>query len=133
MCRGCASKGSSLKVKPKHTKVVKGIQMLEHTAIYLETFNFHSFIPSELSGGEAQDIHHIIRRGLCGNQANHILNLMALTRQEHEDYGDKKQYLSLLIRAHLAYCKKNGVDVGKLIKTLPECLGKIKNVYYGEE
>jgi hypothetical protein len=135
MCKQCSAKtkGKSLKVRPPVTITYQGRSMLAHTAIYFSSFKYNtgdSYFPSEISGAQANDIHHIIRRGLCGSQADHILNLMALTRQEHEDYGDNKEVLEELIFCHLKFCISKGIDVHLLIDELPDCLNKIKDVYY---
>lgn len=59
------------------------------------------FIPSELSGLPAVDIHHIEARGMGGtNKADAIENLMALTREEHIKYGDRKQHKEMLKERH---------------------------------
>lgn len=64
------------------------------------------FIPSEISGERANDIHHIFRRGMGGDKdADYIENLMALTRKEHNEFGDKKQYLEYLTNRHLDFIK----------------------------
>lgn len=59
------------------------------------------FIPSEISGNRAVDIHHISRRGMGGSKSKDTIeNLMALTREEHEKYGDKPQYMQFLKEIH---------------------------------
>jgi hypothetical protein len=82
--------------------------MQKHTKIYFDFFDveYDPFTgqhncKSELSGLPAQDIHHIEARGMGGGKtADRIENLMALTREEHEKYGDKKQYKAMLKRVH---------------------------------
>jgi hypothetical protein len=37
---------------------------------------------------------------------DNIENLMALTRQEHEQYGDKKQYIDYLKSVHQNYIER---------------------------
>ena len=78
--------------------------MKNHTKIYLESFGYDIgisdiFVPSEISEERSVDIHHIIGRGKGGD--DRIENLMALTRQEHIGYGDKKEYMALLFKIHL--------------------------------
>lgn len=139
-CKDCAAREGGkklstkkqLKAKPPPTIQYQGKQLLSHTAIYLAAFKYDindTFFPSEISGAPAQDVHHIIRRGLCGGDADHILNLMALTREEHEDYGDNKECLEGLIETHLKFCISRGINVSLLVKTLPDCLTKIKIIY----
>src|SRR5688572_962858 len=79
--------------------------MRKHTKVYCDYFGYSEgdFIPSELSGGRANDCHHIDARGAGGNPSGDkdvIENLMAMTREEHEKYGDKKQFKAILIQAH---------------------------------
>lgn len=79
--------------------------MKRHTKIYMDFFGYDKsdFIPSELSGRKAVDINHIDARGIGGNPSGDkdvIENLMALTREEHEKFGDKKRFKQLLIQAH---------------------------------
>ena len=77
--------------------------MKNHTKVYLEFFNLDtSDTPlCEVCGKVAVDIHHINSRGMGGsNNADDIHNLMALCRQCHIDYGDKKQYKIQLQDVH---------------------------------
>lgn len=120
-----------LKAKPPPTLHYQGKQLLTHTAIYLSAFKCDindTYFPSEISGKSANDVHHIIRRGLCGEGADHILNLMALTREEHEDFGDNKECLEELIDVHIEFCIRRGLDVRRLSESLPECLSIIKKI-----
>jgi len=74
--------------------------MQKHTKIYLKAFRYDisDFIPSEISGNKAVDIHHIIGRGKGGE--DRIENLMALTRGEHIKRGDKKEFMIILFDIH---------------------------------
>ena len=79
--------------------------MKNHTKIYLKYFGYdmNSFIPCEMCGMKAQDIHHVEARGLGGNPSGDkdtIENLMALCRQCHIDFGDKKQHKEMLKVVH---------------------------------
>lgn len=61
------------------------------------------FIPCEVCGAKAVDIHHIEARGMGGRnekEANRIENLMALCRRDHILYGDKTEYKQFLIETH---------------------------------
>ncbi len=73
--------------------------MKPHTKIYLDYFGYYEgdFIPSEVSGKPAVDIHHIIPKGRGGK--DEIGNLIALTRDEHDraDY----QYTPYLSQDYL--------------------------------
>jgi len=77
--------------------------MQKHTVVYLEAFNLDEsdFVPCEVCSSRAVDIHHIISRGMGGSKLrNDIENLMALCRECHDKYGDKKDYLNFLKTKH---------------------------------
>lgn len=77
--------------------------MKKHTAIYLNYFGYDTtdFIPCEVCGSQAVDIHHLECRGMGGSKnADHIENLQALCRKCHITYGDKKQHKDFLIITH---------------------------------
>jgi len=88
--------------------------MQKHTKIYFDFFGIEHDLKtgwhacfSEISGYLADDIHHIECRGMGGSKTkDNIENLMALTREEHEQYGDKKQYIEYLRTIHLDYIKR---------------------------
>lgn len=84
--------------------------MKKHTKIYMNSlgYDISDFIPSEISGKRAVDIHHIIGRGKCGE--DRIENLIGLTREEHIDLGDKKQYMVKLLTKHRLFLDDNGVS-----------------------
>ena len=87
--------------------------MKKHTSVYLDYFDLDrsSFIPCEYHwalGREcvAVDINHIVARGMGGNpkgDKDEIKNLMAMCRESHLQFGDKKQYRELLIEIHQSY------------------------------
>jgi hypothetical protein len=77
--------------------------MQRHTKIYFDYFNYgiDDVIPCEVCGCKAVDIHHILRRGMGGSkEKDHIDNLMAVCRECHIQYGDKKQYIDFLKEKH---------------------------------
>jgi hypothetical protein len=77
--------------------------MKPHTKIYLTYFGYdtNSFIPCEVCGSQAVDIHHIQPRGMGGTKTKDTIeNLMALCRKHHIEYGDKKQHMDFLIITH---------------------------------
>ena len=77
--------------------------MKKHTMTYFNHFGYDisDFIPCEVCGKTAVDIHHIEARGIGGSkQADNIENLMALCREDHLKYGDKKQHKEWLKDIH---------------------------------
>ena len=73
--------------------------MQKHIKIYFEAFGFDVadntvFVPSEISGEKGNDVHHLVNRENC------IENLMMLTREEHEMYGEIKYVTALLLKIH---------------------------------
>lgn len=77
--------------------------MKKHVKIYLDYFGYgvDDFIPCEVCGSRAVDIHHIDCRGMGGSKSkDEISNLQALCRQHHIEYGDKKQYIDFLKEKH---------------------------------
>jgi 5-methylcytosine-specific restriction endonuclease McrA len=77
--------------------------MQKHTQIYLQGMGYKKtdFIPCEVCGSQAVDVHHIEARGMGGSKrADVIDNLMGLCRKCHIEYGDKKQYKEFLKDIH---------------------------------
>lgn len=77
--------------------------MKKHTRVYLNHFGYtgDEFMPCEVCGAKAVDIHHIHARGMGGSSdKDTIENLMALCRGCHEAYGDKKSQIDFLIEIH---------------------------------
>jgi 5-methylcytosine-specific restriction endonuclease McrA len=84
----------------------------KHTKLYLAYFGFDQsdFIPCEICKTQAIDIHHIECRGMGGTkQAENINNLMAVCRDCHVKYGDKKEYKEFLKEVHNDY-KQRGIS-----------------------
>lgn len=78
--------------------------MRKHTQIYLQGMGYKKtdFIPCEVCGSQAVDIHHINARGMGGSKtADVIENLMGLCRKCHIEYGDKKQHKEFLMSKHI--------------------------------
>jgi hypothetical protein len=87
-----------------------------HTKIYFEALGYDTsdFIPSEINGDPAVDIHHIFCKGMGGSKnKDRIENLMAVTRQQHEEYGDKPEYYVFLLTTHYNFLEAYGVDFDK--------------------
>ncbi len=83
--------------------------MQKYKILYLESMGLdeNDFIPCEIDcdivggeivGNKANDIHHIIGRGKTGE--DRIENLMPLTRENHNEFGDKKYCMAMLLRIH---------------------------------
>ena len=66
-------------------------------------YGLQDFIPSEISGKRAVDIHHIDARGMGGSDKDDITNLMALTREEHILLGDRKDWIGWLRTVHIHF------------------------------
>ena len=70
-------------------------------------FSTTDWIPCEVCGATAQDIHHIEARGMGGSkEADTIENLMALCRTCHVAYGDIKEYKERLQATHNHHLSK---------------------------
>lgn len=88
--------------------------MQKYIKLYMQKLGYAEgdFIPSEISGLPAVDIHHIIGRGKTGE--DRIENLMALTREEHIEQGDKKHLIADQFRTHARFLEANGVKFDKI-------------------
>lgn len=77
--------------------------MKKHTKIYMQHFNYvlDDFIPCEVCGTRANDIHHIENRGSGGsNSKDYIENLMAVCRPCHLAHGDVPSKVEWLKQIH---------------------------------
>lgn len=80
-----------------------------HAKIYLNYFGYciTDFIPCEICGVRANDIHHIQCRGMGGtNKKDDINNLMAVCREHHLQYGDKAQWIEWLKEKHKQFMSR---------------------------
>lgn len=83
--------------------------MKKYTRTYLNYFRYDEtdFIPCEVCNKQAVDIHHIQAKGMGGsNTKDNIENIMALCRECHIKYGDKKQYKDFLTDIHATKIRK---------------------------
>jgi hypothetical protein len=77
--------------------------MRNHTKVYMSHFGYalDDFIPCEICGNKAVDIHHLECRGMGGSKdKDNIENLQAVCRSCHIEYGDKKEHLEFLQNIH---------------------------------
>jgi len=89
--------------------------MKKHTKLYLAYFGFdqEDFIPCEICKAQAIDIHHIECRGMGGTkEPEDIDNLMAVCRDCHVKYGDKKEYKEFLKDVHNDYKQRRVTKEG---------------------
>lgn len=108
-----------IKAKAPKRKMYKGQAMPVHTATYMEFFGYglEDFRPSELTGNRTNDIHHIRARKSGGTtKEEKIENLMAVTRLEHNHFGDKPHFFEFLDYAHEMFT----IDRIPLIEKEPE-------------
>jgi hypothetical protein len=81
--------------------------MKKHTKVYFDALGYDisdTFIPSELSGMKAVDLHHLV------NREDRIENLMALTREEHIEHGEIKTSMKHLLINHKNFLDLNDVE-----------------------
>ena len=77
--------------------------MKPHTKIYLTYFGYDTtdFIPCEVCGSQAIDIHHIQPRGMGGTKTKDVIeNLQALCRKCHIKFGDVPAMKETLKKIH---------------------------------
>lgn len=77
--------------------------MKPYVKLYMTYFGYDEsdFIPCEMCGSKAVDINHISSRKMGGQKdKDTIENLMAVCRECHVKFGDKKQYVNLLKKIH---------------------------------
>lgn len=86
--------------------------MKSYTKVYLDHLRLTTadFIPCEICQNQAVDIHHIWARSIRKDLENDINNLMALCREHHIEYGDKKMYREWLQGIHNTYLNQNKHD-----------------------
>ncbi len=80
--------------------------MKPYIELYCNFFGiaYGEFLGCEICGTRVTEIHHIHRRGAGGTKLpDEICNLMALCREHHIKYGDKKQFKEYLYYTHLKH------------------------------
>lgn len=81
--------------------------MKPHVRIYMQYFGYDIIedIFSEVSGSPAVDVHHILPKSLGGKDK--IINLIALTRDEHDRAHSDPEYNARLKEVHLKFMEYN--------------------------
>jgi len=84
--------------------------MKRHVKIYLDHFGYgeQDFVPCEICGRRATDIHHIRPKGMGGSkEADNIGNLMALCRKHHNDFHEGRVHRDVYIARHEMFLEQN--------------------------
>lgn len=70
-------------------------------------YDIQDFIPCELLGVKANDVHHIDNKGMGGSkEKDYIENLMAIQFDLHIWYGDKPKHMDFLKEAHRVFMQR---------------------------
>lgn len=78
-------------------------------------------VPCEICGEQFHDVHHIERRGMGGTEKEYFVEeMMALCRDDHFFFGDKKKFRVFLYWVHYLKMKqvKREIDFDKLPRDL---------------
>jgi hypothetical protein len=71
-------------------------------------YTLADFIPCEICGGQAVDIHHIEPKGMGGSKTkDYIENLIAVCRKHHEDCHNSKDFNETAKNIHLKVLKNH--------------------------
>ncbi len=86
--------------------------MQTYTKVYLNAFGLDEtdFVPCELCGGRATEIHHILARSKYKNLLNDIRNLQAVCRNCHQEYGDQIYLMPMLLKIHRRVLEINEIE-----------------------
>jgi len=85
--------------------------MQNHTKVYLEHFGYsgYEFIPCEVCGNKAVDIHHIMPRSKFGSKTKHIQdaieNIIGLCRECHDKAHNEDLSKEYLKEIHQAFTR----------------------------
>jgi len=71
-------------------------------------YTLADFIPCEICGGQAVDIHHLIFKKMGGSKTkDYIENLIAVCRKHHNRCHDSKEFNETAKNIHLKVLKNN--------------------------
>lgn len=85
--------------------------MQKHTVVYFLYFSYDisSFVPCELCGKQAVDVHHIIKRSKFGKKRKHeqdlIGNLIGLCRNHHDQAEANTLSREYLTEVHFRFMR----------------------------
>lgn len=85
--------------------------MKKYTKDYFKYFGYalDDFLPCEVCGIRANDLHHLDCKGMGGSKTkDDISNIMALCRECHVFFGDKKDKMEYLKEKHIMFLNDNG-------------------------
>ena len=83
--------------------------MKKHVKTYLDYFGYNTidFIPCEVCGCKAVDIHHLEPKGMGGSKTKDFIeNLIALCRKHHEYCHNSKEFNNECKELHKKNLKK---------------------------
>ena len=85
--------------------------MQRHTKIYLEYLGYgeQDFIPCEVCGRKATEIHHIKYKSRGGK--DEIRNMMAICRRCHDDAHNEYMSEAEMYLAHWYFMDKKGIRI----------------------
>lgn len=69
------------------------------------------FIPCAMTGRRAVDIHHIYGRGQRPGKKEELVNLMPMSREAHDTYGDRPVFREDLIKRNFAHITQRLVEL----------------------
>ena len=93
---------------------------MNHKDLYKKAFGYTQgdFVACEICGKTSTEVHHIEARGMGGTtKPDFIENLMGVCRDCHDEYGDKKQWKSMLYRTHRMRMREHGVKFNEQLIT----------------
>lgn len=93
--------------------------MVRHKRIYLDFFGYgeQDYIPSEWSGLQAEEIHHLVFKSQGG--PDEIWNLIALTIEEHKKAQNNVAFNNQLKERHAEVLRIHGyAGWEKILQTL---------------